>query len=593
MVIASKATIGRWQQMGRESAQSIEVNSHPAIDVYGMDDLMAGEPIPLTLSMIYERVALLASNPAKPMVQQKQESQAQQVAGLNQLFDMVLDANDYEVTIAQGFYDIQFWNTCCLRWVVDMFSPGVLAEPGKITLEKIDLCDLFFDPSCKKLHWDYTDYIIQRHHMQIGEIQRQYPLSAHLVNPGADELISDASVMSRNSEDYIMSPQPKLARGAAGRRQQITVLEAWIKDSRLKFEPMVPEGVKPDYKDRYKLDKNGHIMGEWVPRYPNGRMIVVTQTAVLKDLANPFPHGQFPFVFAQGMPARVPYAAGNAARIMVVTRKINNLVSLILRYYMSEIPRPMHSTPGAMMDTNMAQNVPNDPSYILELSSPNARLERPQAVDIPPSVYSFIQFLQSMLDLVSGSGGIMRGQLAEGDQLSAEAVGALQQFASSRLALEAKFFEMAVKQLGYQLSWWLRVIVDAPIKMTVTLPTGDSEQIDWTSDRRVFERGDPTEIQRLRAREDYLYGIRSGTGSPGAQSQRQANFADLYRTGAIDRKSYLDSIEFPGRDAVIARMRQQELEDLQAKSMGRAMGVSISDTLRKADTPMAGSKGKI
>ena len=46
--------------------------------------------------------------------------------------------------------------------------------------------------------------------------------------------------------------------------------------------------------------------------------------------------------------------------------------------------------------------------------------------------------------------------------------------------------------------------------------------IDWNSDRQTFLRGNPIEIQRLRAKEDYLVVIRAGTGAPGAQQQQQA-----------------------------------------------------------------------
>lgn len=591
MLITSKATIGKWQNEGKMTARAMETGASAMNQIFDSEGALAAEPLPIALSMVHEKVALLASNPPMPQVIRQQESQEQQVAALNQLMQMVLENNNYESLCAKGLYDIQFWNTCIFRWSVDGFKPGIFAEPGKITLKKCSPEEIFWDPLCAELHADFMDFIIQKHTMEIGEIQAQYPLTAWMVDPTADQLISDSSVTSRNNEDYIQSPQPKMARDNAGRRQKITVLEAWIKDSRMKFEPKILEGTK-DYINRYQLDDEGYIIGDWVPRYPNGRMIVVTATTVLKDTPNPYVHGQVPYVFAQGMPAMLPYAAGNAMRIAVVTRKINALIRDIMIYFQSEIKRPMQQTSGAIQDPNMQQNVPNDPSYILELSQ-NGRLERRPAVDVPPSVYTFIQILQGQLDQVSGSPGVMRGQLESGDQLSAEAVGQLQQFASSRLALEAKFFKVAWKQLFYQLSWLIRGIVKSNIKVQVTLPTGENVTVDWKSDLEVFERGDPTEIQNLRAKEDYLVTIRAGTGAPGAQAQQQAGFSSLYKEGAIDREAYLDGIQFPNRQAVIARIRKQELEDITAKAQGRAMGISIGDTLRQSDSPSAGSKGKV
>lgn len=583
MVITSKSILGKWQQNGKQAAKALELNQAASTPIFDFNGALALEPLPLAVSMVHEKVALLASNPPMPQFSAQQESQNQQVAALNQMTEMVFSAADFKSKAAKCLYDIQFWNAGCFKWDVDPFEPGLFAQPGKISLRKIAMDQIFPDPNCEDLHCEYMDYIVQKHTMEIGEIVSQYPLAANMVNPLQDELISDTSVTSRNNEDYIQSPQPKMARDAAGRRQKIDVLEAWIKDSRLKFEPEIQEGISDRYEDRFKLDKDGYIIGKWVKRYPNGRLIVVTGQTVLKDVPNPYPHGQFPYVFAQGMPSSTPWAVGNAQRIMIVTRKINNIISDLHQYFQSEIKRPMVTTPGAINDPNLAQQIPNDPTYVLELSGPAARLERRQAMDVPPSVYSYLQLLQGILDMTSGSSGLMRGQLQEGDQLSAEAVSNLQQFASSRLALEAAFFEVAVKQLGYQLMWLLRGIVKANITLTVDLPTGEQLKVDWKSDREIFERNDPTEIQQLRAKEDYTVGIKAGTGSPGAANQRQAAGQSLFNDGAIDRQAYLDQIQYPNRQAIVARMRGAELEDLTTQGIAKELGVNIKSALKQED----------
>lgn len=202
-----------------------------------MEGALAAEPLPIALAMVQEKVALLAANPPYPQAERLQESQAQQVAALNELMDMTLEANNYKKFAAECIYDIQFWNAAIFRWNVDMFQPGLFGEPGKVTLDKCSIEDIYWDPMCKTLSPECMDYIIQKHMLEIGEIQAQYPLAGIIVPPEGSDLISDSSVTSRNNEDYIQSPQPKLARDAASGRQKITVLEMWIKDSRMKFEP--------------------------------------------------------------------------------------------------------------------------------------------------------------------------------------------------------------------------------------------------------------------------------------------------------------------------------------------------------------------
>lgn len=583
LTMQSKAAIGMWQQNGLQGARAIETNQNTGVSIFDREGALAIEPLPIAASMVQEKVALLASNPPKPQFTPQQESQNQQVAGINELVDMVFASNDYRMKAAQGIYDIQFWNACCFRWNVLLNEPGLFGEPGEIELQKVDICDIYPDPKCKQLHWKYMDYLVQKHVMEIGEIQQQYPLASGFVSAEIDDNISDSSVTSRNNQDYLQSPVPKLARDFAGTQQKITVLECWIKDSRTRFQPSVEDGTSPEYEDRWKLDSDGNILGDWVKRYPTARCVIVTGNAVLKDMANPFPHGQFPHVFAVGQPSSTPFAAGNAVRLMIVTRKINNMISEIHQYFQSEIQRPMTCTPGAINDPNLAQKVPNSSQALIELNSPGARLERRQAMDVPASLYTYIQMLQGFLDMASGSSAIMRGQLAEGDQLSAEAVGALQQFASSRLALEAAYFESAAKQLGYQLMWILRRTVRGTISVTVQIPiTGEAKKIDWKSDREVFEKNNPIAIQKLRSEEDYLIGIKAGTGNPGAEGAKMQNALMLFKAGLIDRKAALDAMEYANRNEIDARMRAKDKQNVFDSAFAKELGIQFKEAQKQS-----------
>lgn len=575
----SKEVIGKWQQRGKEAATAVE-RAQSSASVFDFQSAMAEEPLPIAKSQIHEKVALLASNPPQPITLPQQEGQTQYVAALNQLMQMVFDDNNWPLMTAQGHYDIRFWNACCYKWTVDPFQPGPFGQNGKIILEKPATEDIFFDPKARFLDWRYMDYVIQRHVMEIGEIMDQYPLSGALVSAEADEVISDTSVGSRNNEDYIQSPQPKLARGGASRRQKITIFELWIKDSRTEFRPKIRKADAPNYADRFVLDDDGYIIGDWVKRYPGGRMLIVTGNAVLKDLSNPYPHDQFPFVWPIGEPSIMPYAEGDAMAVMTVTRKINNMLAAIHRYYQSEVTRPMHAEAGWSMDPNLAQNVPNDPTFIVE-HAPGKALVRPAAMDIPPLVLEYVGMLQGLLDLTSGSSGVMRGQISDGAQLSAEALGALQNFASSRLALSATMFNSAIRQLGYQLMWILRGTIKQKIKVTVTLPDGTTQPIDWQSDYEVFKKNDPVEVQHLRAKEDYLVAIKAGTGRPGAREQQQTQSLQLFNDNGIDRQAMLEDIQYPNRDAVVARMRARELEDLKAKGEAKELGIQVNEQIKQ------------
>ncbi len=578
--LASKDVIGRWQEAGRQMSEALESSVNSSTPVFDFNSALAAEPLPIAAAQIHEKVALLASNPPIPMAFPQQEAQKQYVSAINQMLNMVFEDNDWDMLAAKAHYDIQFWNAACFKWVVDMFTPGVFGQLGKVSLDLVGLDTIFFDPGCKQLDCKFMDYIIQRHEMEYGEIQAQYPLAANMVKASSDQLISDTSVTTRNDGDYIQSPQPKLGRGLVSRRQKIVVLECYIKDSRQKFEPSILDARAPNYRDRYALDADGYILGKFVPRYPDGRLIIVTSDVVLKDIANPYPHGDFPFVFAQGQPAKKAYAVGDAARIMTVTRKYNNIATDLHSYYQSEIKRPMHQDAGAILDPNLAQNVPNDPTYILELAPQKLFYRRP-AVDVPPLVFNYLQTLQGMTDMASGTSPIMRGNLADGDKMSVQTLQNAQQFASSRLALAAKFFNGMARKLGRQGMWILRAIISESIKLQVDMPDGTKEDVDWVSDKKVFDGNDPVAIRQLRAKEDYLITIKASTGMPGAVQQEQARAGGLFNDKAIDREAYLDAIQYPGRRNIVDRMRKQELEDIESAGIGRQLGVNMKETVKQ------------
>lgn len=575
---ASKAKIGKWQKAARSAIDTIEKLVEGTAGVFDAASALAAQPIPFASAQIDERVALLSINPAMPQIVSMQESQLPYVNALNTIMTMELEANNYETIVYGCFYDNEFYNCSIIKTTVNQFERGPYGQMGRVCIEQIEPDTVFWDPLAKKLHWNSMDYVIQLHEMEIGEIRKQWPLTSRGINPEMNDLLT-GSVVDMHSEDYLESPVPKLGREQAMHRQKIQVAELWLKDSRLKFEPMKNPKAYIDYMDRFLVDKNGNVRGNFVPRYPNGRLIVTAGGKVLQDVPNPFAHGQAPFVFIPSAPRRTPATLGNANKIMVVTRKLNNIMRHIHAYAQSEIERPMHMDEGALSNPELSDHIPNRSTYAISLA-PGKKLDRRPAQDLPGFTFTYLSTLQNALDLIAGSSAVMRGNISDGAQLSAEALSALQQYASSRLALSAKFFNVGIKQLGYQLMWLIRQTYDQKITVAVSMADGSSSTFDWQSDRKVFEKGDPTEIDLLRATEDYQVTIKAGTGQPGGQKQ-QGPMLELFRENAIDREALLDSMEYPGRQVITKRMRAKELEDIKAKAEGHELGINIGEEIRQ------------
>jgi hypothetical protein len=586
---SSRNKIGKWQKEGKSAIETNEQSMlDPSFGVFDLSSAIAGQGIPFASAQIDERVALLSINPPQPTVVALQEKQIPYVNAINTLMRMELEANNYETLVYGCHYDNEFFNAAIIKTTVNRFERGPYGQMGRIVIEQVDPGSVFWDPLAKKLHWNHMDFIVQIHEMEIGEIRRQYPFTSKGINPEFNDIFA----ASNKSQDYIQSPVPKLARSTATSRKKLHVCELWIKDSRLKFQPKISD-LKPKsgkYEDRFMLDEDGYIIGDWVPRYPDGRLLISCCGRVLKDVANPLAHGQAPFIFIQSAPRREPATLGNAPKIMTITRKMNDVIRRVHRYLQTEIIRPHLMSTGALALPEQADRIPDQADDVIELVQ-GGRWERPQPSDIPASTMPYLSSLQNALDLVSGSSAVMRGQISDGAQMSAEALSALQQYASSRLALTASHFNVGIKQLGYQLMWLIRQHYDEEIDIPVTMPDGSTTPYSWKSDRTIFEKGDPTAIYNLRTKEDYTVGIKFGTGQPGNGKQQQGPLLELKREGCLDRKGVLDGIEYPDRQFIDQRMRATELQDATAKGVAKELGINLNEQI-KADRPDPGRKEK-
>jgi hypothetical protein len=182
---------------------------------------------------------------------------------------------------------------------------------------------------------------------------------------------------------------------------------------------------------------------------------------------------------------------------------------------------------------------------------------------------------QQYMDLISGSSAIMRGQLAEGAQLSAEAVSSITNSASMRLGLKAKYLASAIKELWYQLCWMIRRVYDENITVQVAMPDGTTQSIDWESDRATFDGGDENEIVQLTSRESYIVDIKAGTGTPNAMAQQQGIADKLFDRKALTRLAYLDAYQYPNRQQIAKQLDEKEKTEVASQAMGRKLGMNI------------------
>lgn len=593
----------KWKAACKYAVKSVEAISDGSAREFAPEKMLAYQPIDIAYAQINEAVALLGTNPAQGQVVGFQESEAQYIAALNTLLRSEILANNvYDHTLFDVMYEGEFFAQSWLKVGVDYDRWGHYGQNGRIFIERVDCEDMHWDPKAKRPCWEDCDFLIQEHDYDIGDIRQLFPITGFDVPDEAESTYYSSVREQEAGEDAIVSPIAKYARegGPTYKRQKIKTLECWFKDSRLKFEAKLETQEHTEYdefgtpiktynKDVPKVDEDGYVVGEWRPAYPNGRCIIWTMDVILEDQSNRCPHGKAPFISIPMSPSKRPCVAGDATRILIIATKINDLLGRIHRFYQREIERPMHAEFGTFPNVQYAKRLPDKSDKVLMVNQGKiGTFMRPPAQDVPQFCWNLIEKYLQILDLISGSSGIMRGTVSDGAQLSAEAMASLQQFASSRLAMKAKYLQAAVKELYFHLMWWVRAVYNENISVDVTMPDGTPQKVDWNSDRAIFQTGTEDQRARLVSSQSYIVDIKAGTGTPNAAQARQAMADHLFDRNAIDRIAYLDAYEYPERKAINERKRKEELENIKASAYGRQLGYNIEKIQKnagKADGP--------
>jgi hypothetical protein len=599
---SSKSKTDKWKSACRQALNQVEYMEDASKVYTNIDEGIARRPIDLGFSQIQEQTALLTSNLARPIIVAQQESENQYAGAGNQILDAELNMNNYDQVGNDLLYLAQYFNVGYFKTGVEYSEYGPYGQKGKIWLDYVHPDDMFPDPRAKRFAWDCMDYIIQRHEMEIGDIRQLYPVEGFRIKDDA-ETAQYESLVDMRSQDSILSPVPKLAKGPEWKRQKIKVYECWFKDSRLKFVPQTQPTketvdelgqVKTEYKPLV-LDDDGFVVGDWKPAFPAGRCIITAERVILEDMQNRLPHGSCPYIPVKFAPSENPYIAGDATRIMNIVDKINFVMAEIMSYAGKEIQRPMLIELGCLANKQLYKKLPNKSGKMIIVNqgaiARNA-LTRMLPIEIPQFTWLLLDHLMQMLDMVAGSSSMMKG-VSDSTQLSAEAIDKLsaQSGASRRVAMKAKYFATAAKEVGRQMFWLIRRTYDEKINVQTVLPDGSHAGFDWESDKATFEAGDEEEIQRVMSQEDHIVDIKTGSGTPDAKAARAQMAMGLYQNNAIDRIALLDANEYPDRAAINQRMASQFRDRIAAEAGGKELGLKVKEALR-GDKPTAGSSHK-
>lgn len=559
----------------------IEMVPQKSFDVFMPDVAIAGERIEYALCAMLELISLLYTNFPQPVYVAPSQQQDQYASALNAFLGVELKANNFNELMFEIGIDVGIASLGCVKIYVDQDQVGPFGQPGKICIDRIDPKDVYVDPKAKRLDWDHLGFIIVEQDLDLGTARKMFKEGADRINDYFLKSTKDKDVDSQFGA-HLTSPVPNPVENNASMRKKVRMREAWIKDTRLKFvadielvdnrrfiydEEEGKEIPNLDYDpeedesyERPKVDEEGYVVGSWVSAYPYGRCIVLAgDDEVVQDFANPYLHKRAPFAFCKGRPTIGLITTGDLTRIIKIDRKLNDILERIHRMAQNEIERPMVAETNTFPSPRSWMRMSGQASAVL-VKNPGREFMRLPPTEIPQFVWEYLAVLNQAMEKMTAIAGIMKGQLAEGAQLSAEAVSSLQGMATSILKMKAELIASFMKDVGYQALWLIRDTYPEKIQIQVTQPDGTQTMVDWNDGN---------------AASDYIVNIDSGSGLPGAEQAQSSQGLQLWRDKLIDRPAALSMMRVPGWEQMAQRIKQDELDKIESQATGRAVGLRI------------------
>jgi len=499
----------------------------------------------LVQQAIEEAVALLVETLPRPKAANKTVDDQEFAGQLSAAMDQELDANEFESTVMpKTAYNMKKFFIGVQKITWDPFANGQFNNTGRNVIVNIDprLCHI--DPFAKGYRRHQMRYLVVEEPMDLSEARARWP---HVdfepeTNVGLNRPLGKTNpyeVETNGSLEFSLR-----------RRDRVIIKECWLNSNQMKDEPM------RDAEGNVLKDENGKIMKKSVRRYPFGRLIITANGKLVVDQANPYAHGEFPYIFYPSRMAGRLLSYGDAEPLLVLAEKMNRLLKDAMANLRVAMNSPWVIDRHAFDSPKKFNLLSQDPGLILPVAT-GARVERLQAGELPQSSFVFIDLLKNIFNDVLGVQGVQRGQLEKGAQLSADAVSQLQAASAARTRLKSRLLEDSLKFMGHLLQWNIRQFYDTGFQISIAQPgTAEKQVIGWSED---YAQG------------EYSVDIQVGSSLPGSKEAGANLILKLFERGILPRDWALRLLEFPGAEKIIEDIKQREDELVQLGAMKEVM----------------------
>jgi hypothetical protein len=505
------------------------------------------EVLNFTFSVIQSIIPVMTDN--RPMVSVlPTEPEDRDFADmLDGVISYVWDKLILDMQIVEAIFDALVYGTSISYVGWDKESNHGL---GEMDMCVVDPMYCYPDTHASDINSKDSKYFIYTEPTDVGELKRLYPDKAKDLAPVE---IKKPDTNRVNFTDY-NHDNPRIESGVEDKEYEgdTLLIRCWLKDNTVEEE--------------VRLAEDGTEENVTKKKYPNGRYIEVCNGVLLRDGPNEYKDGLFPFarLVDHALP-REFWGIGEVENLKSPQMILNKVISWILDAL------NLSSNPIWVIDTNSQvdpDNLTNQQGLVIE-KSPGSEVRRESGIEVPQSMYNTYQMVKTSFDMINGLGELTQGQKPAG-VTSGIAIESLQEAAQNRIRQKTRNLEMYLKSLGelivsrimqfYNTNRIVRIVNNVtgyPDFFEFYIGEGQAHwreiTVDPSTGQKIFKDDG---IQRVvKGTPDIQMAV--GSSLPFARAQKTQMALQLYDRKIIDPEEVLKTIQWPGFERLVEKMKMQ------------------------------------
>jgi hypothetical protein len=353
----------------------------------------------------------------------------------------------------------------------------------------------------------------------------------------ADDIKSDFGDDGKTKEDSYLSKVRNFFRGRSEEKTMLSV---------------IPRSIVRDY---WVRDRNTKRDGRLV--YPTWREVLVVGGTIVEDGATPYIDGALPFDMMEwDFNVDSAYGLNEVLKLEMPQLMFNKVLATTIENSVLMSNGIWVGDSNALSETDWGR-LSNEPGSHVK-KRPGTQLERQAGVALPAHLTQILTMLVNGIEKLSSITEVTEGR-RPGQVTSGNAIEALQLAASTAIRLKARQIENLIQRIGQKLiSRIFQYYTEDKVFNFVGKHEGFEQYVYEREQIRklVTEAG----MNLLTAHTEFQYKVTPASSLAMTKWQKGLIAMQLFQAGCIDREALLDAVEYPNREEILKRTKQEQKE---------------------------------